>query len=515
MSEDRLEGIERIINMRQYLTPVSRDNKDIQSVMDTETVEFQELWNALCDCFNNVYVKYMMQYGLSQWESIYKLHPHADETYADRRKRILAAFAGTRPYTLRKFREMLDTIYGKGTLTPIVDGNKYLFNMQINWDFDSRLDNLHEFVEEIVPKNLLILYTYFFIPWDDALDGLDIRGGDLNAFVSAGMRDVVPYGNVLTYPKADGTYKAGGMFSADGTWKADGEHRVGDIIKPGALKLQEGIDWQFIPDGRATADGAYTACGDLKANGERPWILQYNSFMDTFSAIIITMKRPDGTTELEDDVAAVLTAGEGIKANGEARAGKTTLPIDNSGRLTIERAHKADGKLKADGGDINLTNGSILADGSFKADGGGNHARYELYVDDLEGKFSLVKPKKHTPLAWTMPELFDETTVDDGEESATAELNTFDDDAGKAGAPFTASGLVKADGGASASAGNLLPFDTGGVLTIIRVLTANGTRKADGGLGSMPTFDGSLKADGKTTAKGGETIGARRHYETL
>ena len=235
MSEDRLEGIERIINMRQYLTPVSRDNKDIQSVMDTETVEFQELWNALCDCFNNVYVKYMMQYGLSQWESIYKLHPHADETYADRRKRILAAFAGTRPYTLRKFREMLDTIYGKGTLTPIVDGNKYLFNMQINWDFDSRLDNLHEFVEEIVPKNLLILYTYFFIPWDEVGDIDDDFTTSID--VSPAVADEYPWPG----RRLDGTWTLGGRRHLDGEDRIDGSWKL-DGRKDGLVTLDGGVE---------------------------------------------------------------------------------------------------------------------------------------------------------------------------------------------------------------------------------------------------------------------------------
>lgn len=509
-------NLTRYEEMMSFLPWYYRDSAIMNGIIKGDAEEIEAIREAALHVLKQYFVDTATEDGVKLWEEELGLTPADGASLELRKAQIKAKLQRPAVMTPKQIQSIVNLFTASGGAKVHEVPKTYHFNVEIPFGDLLWKDEMKEALEDAKPAHLGydIIYTLFDLK-DDALDGLDIRGDDLNAFVSAGMRDVVPYGNVLTYPKADGTYKAGGMFSADGTWKADGEHRVGDIIKPGALKLQEGIDWQFIPDGRATADGAYTACGDLKANGERPWILQYNSFMDTFSAIIITMKRPDGTTELEDDVAAVLTAGEGIKANGEARAGKTTLPIDNSGRLTIERAHKADGKLKADGGDINLTNGSILADGSFKADGGGNHARYELYVDDLEGKFSLVKPKKHTPLAWTMPELFDETTVYDGEESATTELNTFEDDASTAGAPFTASGLVKADGGASASAGNLLPFDTGGVLTIIRVLTANGTRKADGGLGGVPTFDGSLKADGKTTAKGGETIGARRHYETL
>lgn len=160
MSEDRIEGIERTINMRRYMTPVGRDNSDIQNVMDTETVEFQELWDALCDCFNNIFVKYMTGYGLTKWESIYQLHVRATDTIEDRRRRVLAAFMGTRPYTLKKFREILDTVYGKGAVIPVIDGDKYLCTFHLEGVKTSQLDELTDFIEEILPKNLGFLYAY-------------------------------------------------------------------------------------------------------------------------------------------------------------------------------------------------------------------------------------------------------------------------------------------------------------------------------------------------------------------
>lgn len=315
MSEDRLEGIERIINMRQYLTPVSRDNKDIQSVMDTETVEFQELWNALCDCFNNVYVKYMMQYGLSQWESIYKLHPHADETYADRRKRILAAFAGTRPYTLRKFQEMLDTIYGKGTLTPIVDGNKYLFNMQINWDFDSRLDNLHEFVEEIVPKNLLIRYTYFLIPWDEVGDIDDDFTTSID--VSPAVADEYPWPG----RRLDGSWTLGGRRHLDGEDRIDGS-------------------WKL--DGRN--DGLVTLDGGVE------------------SLVVSCIQFLGGS--LSDNTARSIGLDEGQPLDGSWTLGENAAPLDTSGELEIKRLHRLDGTWKLDGGERLRLGGAFRLDGT-------------------------------------------------------------------------------------------------------------------------------------------------------
>ena len=47
-----------------------------------------------------------------------------------------------------------------------------------------------------------------------------------------------------------------------GSGRADGALQVGSML-PGALRVQEGIDWQFIYDGPAFADGTFRADGSL------------------------------------------------------------------------------------------------------------------------------------------------------------------------------------------------------------------------------------------------------------
>ena len=174
--------------------------------------------------------------------------------------------------------------------------------------------------------------------------------------------------------------------------------------------------------------------------------------MDELSILIITMRRPDGTTELEDDVVFYPAVGDGIRACGGARAGKTQSPVDNCGRLEVTRSHRANGTVRV-GAEMNVADGSIIAAGSFQADGGGIHPRIDVLRD------------------------------------------------------------ARADGSARIGAGNILPLDTGGTLTIIHVLTANGTRKADGGL--IYKADGSYKVGG-IQLKGGNQIGiTSRHDEIL
>lgn len=513
MSEDRLEGIERIINMRQYLTPVSRDNKDIQSVMDTETVEFQELWNALCDCFNNVYVKYMMQYGLSQWESIYKLHPHADETYADRRKRILAAFAGTRPYTLRKFREMLDTIYGKGTLTPIVDGNKYLFNMQINWDFDSRLDNLHEFVEEIVPKNLLILYTYFFIPWDEVGDidddfSLDHVTDESVLDVLSSFKDIVPYGRAKDHLHYDGKWQyLDGLRYRD--FQYGDEFQYSHIILPGSVQYEPYIGWQFVFDGVAQYDGTWQYDGSYIYNGERPWVVLYNDFMDELSVLVITMSRPDGSTELQDDIAARLTYGERVPY-GARRIGMNLLPIDCGGYLKVTRAHPYGDTWQYGDTGRPKYNGNVQFGDGWQYSKGGVHYGIDTLITAISGDLIVADPKLiEPPYGERFPEIEETVHANDAAEQAVLDLGAFVSE--QADRHDLSYGEMRYGNYASVGT-NPLPVDNGGELTILKGHTYGDGRRYDYGVSTV-------YGDGMTYAtmqfEGGETYAPRRYSAVL
>ena len=151
-----MEGIERKINLKKFLTPLSRDTEEMQAIAETETVELQALWDALCDVFDNQFIVYMTGYGLRQWESIFDVAVKASDTLTKRRQRILQLLMGTRPYTLESFQDMLDRIYGEGNVKVRLWGNEYEIWLKLPGDFNYRARDVRDFAEVIVPKNLLI-----------------------------------------------------------------------------------------------------------------------------------------------------------------------------------------------------------------------------------------------------------------------------------------------------------------------------------------------------------------------
>lgn len=165
MRGDEVEGLERKINLLRYITPVSKQNKDIRAVLASETVELQALWDALCEVFDNQFICYMGEYGCIQWETIFDVMPYATDTLEIRRNRILALIKGNRPYTLKKFQEMLDAVFGKGIVVLNLHSNEYELWVKLSGEHIYNLSDtqyLADTLETIVPKNLIIMLKMYY-----------------------------------------------------------------------------------------------------------------------------------------------------------------------------------------------------------------------------------------------------------------------------------------------------------------------------------------------------------------
>ena len=147
---------DRDIDASELLTPVSRDSLDIQEIMRIHNVELNDLWNVMLDIFSNQFIKYATEYGLTQWEGM--LDISSDGSFETRRNRILRELTGLRPYTLESFQNMLDGMYGKGAVRLELLNDKYELWFNLSADHIYRRNDIYEFAEIIVPKNLILLF---------------------------------------------------------------------------------------------------------------------------------------------------------------------------------------------------------------------------------------------------------------------------------------------------------------------------------------------------------------------
>ena len=144
------------IDISQFLPPVSRDSRDMQEIMRVENPEFILLWEIMADLLDNQFIPSMGELGLSHWEWILEVLPQDTDTIEDRRNRILRLLAGTRPYTVEKLQEMLDATFGRGAVGVDLNENLYEIWFILNKEMRERSGEVINYVEPIVPKNLLL-----------------------------------------------------------------------------------------------------------------------------------------------------------------------------------------------------------------------------------------------------------------------------------------------------------------------------------------------------------------------
>lgn len=153
-----MDKIERIINCADLLPTVSRDSNDIQEIMRIESLDLQELWDTMVSIFYNQWIVSMNDYGLRQWESMLDLTPKTTDTLDNRRREILKALYGLRPFTFKSFQAMLDAAYGAGNVKLELLNDKYELWFSLTPNTVYKRNDIYNFAEPIVPKNLIIFF---------------------------------------------------------------------------------------------------------------------------------------------------------------------------------------------------------------------------------------------------------------------------------------------------------------------------------------------------------------------
>lgn len=146
----------REIDASELLTPVSRDSLDIQEIMRIHNVELNLLWDVMLDIFSNQFIKYATEYGLSQWEGMLSIS--SEGSFETRRNRILRELMGLRPYTLESFQNMLDAMYVEGGVKLELINDKYELWFETTTTTTYKINEIYDFAEIIVPKNLKLLF---------------------------------------------------------------------------------------------------------------------------------------------------------------------------------------------------------------------------------------------------------------------------------------------------------------------------------------------------------------------
>ena len=146
----------RDIDISQFAVPLTRDSRDIQEIYRVESAELQLLWDIMLDIFKEEYIYTAADYGLEAWEQILGINPPDLTDTEGRRGEILSVLIGQRPFTMPKVQEMLNFKFGNHVVTHSVNSDRYEYWLDVVDGFETQLNNIIDYVEPLIPKNLII-----------------------------------------------------------------------------------------------------------------------------------------------------------------------------------------------------------------------------------------------------------------------------------------------------------------------------------------------------------------------
>lgn len=199
----------RDIDISQFAVPLTRDSRDIQEIYRVESAELQLLWDIMLDIFKEEYIYTAAGYGLEAWEQILGINPPDLADTEGRRSEILSVLIGQRPFTMPKVQEMLNFKFGNHVVKHSVVSDRYEYWLDVVDGFETQLNNIIDYVEPLIPKNLIIktkstsnlngeiyvgaisdVYESFHV--EAALDKLDFKvGSDINIGMSFDVLETI------------------------------------------------------------------------------------------------------------------------------------------------------------------------------------------------------------------------------------------------------------------------------------------------------------------------------------
>lgn len=495
------------VNISRYLPEFLTKDVEMKGVLDTSSEEHERMRLALNDLFNQFFVS-TATWGLARWERILALKPKATDDFEQRRNRILLKLQSHQTSTAAFMAEMCRRYCTPGSEVSIEEHNpQNAFDIVIKNGAIAYLEDLAEAVETYKPAHLAYYFRFVLEFVEEVADyvSFDDRW---TADLLAAFKDEVPYGRNITAYKYDNTLQYGGLVAYDSRWQYDGAIDYSGII-PGCLQYGKELEWLFRYAGKASADGEFQYDGAIRYDGLRPYRLEYSDGIDELSVLVLMLGNP-GKEAFEDDVLTPMQYNGYGQYDGTLHGGGNPSPMDACGGLEITRAHRYDGSIQYDGGDINYFDGSFQYDGLFRYDGGGTHYRIDHYTDDLDGGLTIVTHQKRPPLAMFHPGLEDIVAAMSETFGAMTAETAFEDDMQGL---LRFDGAVRYDGAANAGLVNL-PVDTGGTITVVECHRYDGSMDYSGGF--TQHYDGAMQYDGAVQIEGGNRfVIVQRYSETL
>ena len=142
------------VNLLSYLPQFMQDYREIRNIMASEEPELRLLWELLRKVFNNQFIQYCDEDGISKFEEMLGLHRYENDTLEIRIFRVLTYWNDQIPYTWRVLVNRMNQLCGAGNYELRPNFNVYELGITTKFDDAKKYDELNNMLKTILPANL-------------------------------------------------------------------------------------------------------------------------------------------------------------------------------------------------------------------------------------------------------------------------------------------------------------------------------------------------------------------------
>ncbi|WKV08209.1 YmfQ family protein [Thermoanaerobacterium sp. CMT5567-10] len=177
--------------MMNYLPRYYLTSKVINSIIEAEGAEFDKLKAALDDILNQFFVD-TATWGLEKWEDELGIKTQPDQSYNDRRAKIISKIRGSGICTIGLVKNVAESYdYGKVNVIEDIPNYTVIISFVDATGIPPVLNDIQNAIREILPAHLDIQYKFNYFVWDeldkkqwtwDQLDALNLTFDKLEVY---------------------------------------------------------------------------------------------------------------------------------------------------------------------------------------------------------------------------------------------------------------------------------------------------------------------------------------------
>ena len=139
----------------EYYPEWLREFREIKQLASLQQQQSEKMWSSLQSIIDNSFLESLDENGCSRWEKELKLQVKDGMTLQERRANIIGRHLEERPFTVAKFRNMLNTLCGDGNYTLVIKSSQYTVLVRLRLNMKDQKNAVLELMSRVLPANMI------------------------------------------------------------------------------------------------------------------------------------------------------------------------------------------------------------------------------------------------------------------------------------------------------------------------------------------------------------------------